>query len=143
MKIQLLFFGISAEISGSDVLEYHLNNAATIADLKERFEKNFENTRKHAGNEALADGCFGGHAVKDHGDTGRDQNAECSCMGNQSCAQGGRIAPFSHFRNSDTADCSRRRRTGAAQGSKYTAADHVGNTQAAGNFIEPFVQGFI
>ncbi|MGD8954798.1 MAG: hypothetical protein PVI45_10525, partial [Desulfobacterales bacterium] len=64
-------------------------------------------------------------------------------MGNQPGGQGRRVPPPPHFRNTDAADGRGRSRARPAQGGENAASDHIGNTEAYRDLVEPFVKGFV
>ena len=83
---------------------------------------------------------FRGDRKQDHGDRGRQQDAERAAGGDDAGGETAGIAALAHFRNAGRAD----RRTGcrrrAGHRGEQRAGEHVGDAEPAGDPVQPGMQ---
>ena len=99
-----------------------------------------QQTRANAGEEQAAEGFFRSDRKQDHGDRGRQQDAERAAGGDDSCRETAGIAALAHLGDAGRAD----RRTGRGRGARHRreqrAGEYVGDAQATGHAMQPGMQ---
>ena len=93
-----------------------------------------------AGEEQPAEGFFRGNREQDHGDRGRQQDAERAAGGDDPGGQPAGVAALAHFGDTGRADRRAGRRRGARHGREQRAGKHVGDAKPAGNPVQPGMQ---
>ena len=99
--------------------------------------------RQEAGDEQPADRGLGGDAVDDHGDRGRDQDAQGAAGRDRAGRQAVGIAALAHLGHAHLADGGAGRRRGAGERGEDRAGADVGDHQPARHPVQPAVQRLV
>jgi hypothetical protein len=85
----------------------------------------------------------GGDAVEDHGDAGRDQDAQRAAGGDRAGGEVGVVAALAHLGDAHLADRRAGRRRGTGERREQRAGAEVGNHQRAGHAVQPARQRLV
>ncbi len=103
-------------------------------------QRDQQQARSDAGEEQPAQRFFRGDREQDHGDRGRQEDAERAAGGDDAGGESAGITALAHFRDAGGAD----RRAGGGRGARHRceqrAGKHVGDAEPAGHAMQPGVQ---